>query len=356
MTWDEKKFEKGSYGEKICSKYVIQKGYIPYIPEINTSHPFDKIIASPDKKKILIAEVKTKSRRNKYPDTGIDISHFKEYSYIMRKYNLPVFLFFVDEYLEKVYGNFLSKLIQEKEVIYYYRRNEHTSENRLTLTYPFKSKNGIIYFLLTDMKIIHTIPKEIANKMRKLSTRNYGYSSPYMESIFLVNGESLPTIQESPLLNSASQSKHTLEINEDQKTPSMEQPSKKINIHDIKPGMRNICLIGKVKKIDRIHSYIKNDGSKGKVGSFQISDGESKARVTLLNEKAEKLNNLQKNFSVEIIGASAKKASNILELCINNNGYINIIEKQNSHTSLNEDLKKSSHNGSKKMGTLEGFM
>ena len=69
-----------------------EKGYVVYKPVTEGAHAFD-ILAVKDKKTVIIADVKTKARRNYFPDTGINYKHYVEYKAISEKHCLPVFLF-----------------------------------------------------------------------------------------------------------------------------------------------------------------------------------------------------------------------------------------------------------------------
>lgn len=152
--------KKGKLGEVIVRKYLESKGWIIYEPKTEDKpHAFDKL-AIKDKKHIVIAEVKTKARRTHYADTGIDIRHYDEYKLISEKHNIPVFLFFVDEYKKEVYGNKLSEL--EIECV----SGGHN--------YPLKQYD-IIYFPLDKMITIAELDEEKSVELKKLSTRNYEY-------------------------------------------------------------------------------------------------------------------------------------------------------------------------------------
>jgi len=146
---DTNMYRRGQIGEEIVDNYIINSGkFIPFAPMVeDKAHPFDRILASVDKKSLMIAEVKTIDARDYYPDTGISISNFREYLNIENKYNLEVWIFFVDSKLGKIYGNTLSKLRNETKVNY----------KGKVLEYPMKSKNftanggEIIYFPLENM-------------------------------------------------------------------------------------------------------------------------------------------------------------------------------------------------------------
>ena len=150
---------KGNIGEELVREYLESKGYIVYEPKTNGAHGFDKL-AILNKKQAIIAECKTKARRNKYPDTGIQIRHYEEYKYISDKHNLPVFIFFIDEMLGQIYGNKLEELVKPNKV----------GDKQ----YPSK-ENGIIYFPLANMKVVCGIAEKDAELLKDKSTRNYEY-------------------------------------------------------------------------------------------------------------------------------------------------------------------------------------
>lgn len=164
-TWNSKKtVQKGNIGEVIVNQWLIKNGFIPYIPMELGAHPFDRLCATRDKKTIFVAEVKAKPARIYYPDTGIDIRHYDEYSFITEKYNLDVYIFFVDEDRKEIYGNILSTLIKPRTILHLGRK----------IDYPLKYK-GIIYFPLEAMKKIADLTDQEANDLANLSGRNSIY-------------------------------------------------------------------------------------------------------------------------------------------------------------------------------------
>lgn len=111
MNWNDKpSVKKGAIGEDIVDQWLLKRGFIPYRPIADCAHPFDRLVASKNKSTIVIVEVKSKPRRNLYPDTGIDIRHYDDYSLVFEKYKIPIFLAFVDEKSQSIYGQFLSEL------------------------------------------------------------------------------------------------------------------------------------------------------------------------------------------------------------------------------------------------------
>lgn len=166
--WKDKiQVKKGFYGEKIVRNYLEDRGWIIYIPYTNGPHAFDHLCVK-DKRRIIIAEVKTKARMNKWNATGFNVKNYNEYLFIQNKYRIEIFIFFVDEYLKSIYGNKLSILKKP------YRAKDGK--------YPMIIKN-IILFSLEVMKTISKISDEDSLYLKRHSSRHYDYT-PYLFSSF----------------------------------------------------------------------------------------------------------------------------------------------------------------------------
>ena len=155
--------KKGDVGESLVDKMLREKGFVIYKPEGGQAHAFDRL-AIKDKEILMIAEVKSKAKRKFFPDTGIDFRHYNEYKKIMKKHNLEVILFFVDEEMGKIYGGKLSEI----EVI-----NNFTVNNK-DVTYPKIEKN-IIYFHIDKMKTYADLEKADVVQLEQLTTKKQAY-------------------------------------------------------------------------------------------------------------------------------------------------------------------------------------
>ncbi len=151
MNTFEDRVKTGRFGERIVDEFLKQKGWIPYRPIEGVAHPFDRLAASPDKKKLCIVEVKTKRRRKAYEDTGIDRRHFQDYMHVTVKYGVPLFLTFVDAEEGAVYGAWWHDLIKTREPSA--RARWHGCDS-----YPWEQK-GIVYFLRSSMRTLHVLPE-----------------------------------------------------------------------------------------------------------------------------------------------------------------------------------------------------
>ena len=110
--WHEKtSVKKGNIGEEYCDDYLISHGVTPYLPseKWGKAHPFDRLCAL-GKKELFIAEYKTKEARIYYPDTGFNQTNFNDYLRVKSKYDVPIWLFFVDKNAMQMYGQSLDYL------------------------------------------------------------------------------------------------------------------------------------------------------------------------------------------------------------------------------------------------------
>ena len=159
--WDDKReVKKGQIGERIIKSFLENKGYIVYTPNTAGAHAFD-FLAIKDKEKAIIAESKTYPKRKFYNDTGIDIENYEKYKIISENHNMPVFLFFIDDVKNEIYGNWLSEL--EKECY----------DGKIK--YPLKEngKTGIkIYFSLNSMRHIAFLRDDEIKEIRQFNNFN----------------------------------------------------------------------------------------------------------------------------------------------------------------------------------------
>ncbi len=164
MSWEEKiQVKKGNLGESIVRDVLEKKGYVVYKCITEKAHAFD-FLAVKDKKVFLIAEVKSKARFNRYEATGINITHFNEYKFILDNQNIDVLLFFVDEHPkeERIYCQKLSVLMEEQTVD--------------GVNYPnTEISKGKIIFSLSNMITVCKLTPEQLDELKKYSSRSYEY-------------------------------------------------------------------------------------------------------------------------------------------------------------------------------------
>lgn len=169
-SWSEKnktQLAKGDIGEAIVDEHLNKLGFSVYKPQrTDKAHPFDRIAVKTEKGKqdYRIVETKTKARRGAYPDTGFNYSQYQTYLGALKE--MPVWVFWVDELMAKIYGNRLDILSEPRWV-------PHKGK---TLKYPIIS-GGIIYFPLVAMiTIAELTPSQVA-AVKAYTKSNFRYGS-----------------------------------------------------------------------------------------------------------------------------------------------------------------------------------
>jgi replication factor A1 len=101
-------------------------------------------------------------------------------------------------------------------------------------------------------------------------------------------------------------------------------------IKDIKDGMGDLNLTGKVLEISEVRTFQKKDGSSGRVGNLLLGDSTGTIKVTLWDEKTEFLNQLEYGDTVDIINAYARENAfnQKVEIQIGNRSIIKKSEKK----------------------------
>ncbi|WP_342303698.1 OB-fold nucleic acid binding domain-containing protein [Methanolobus sp. ZRKC5] len=101
-------------------------------------------------------------------------------------------------------------------------------------------------------------------------------------------------------------------------------------IEDIKSGMGDLNIRGRILDIADIRTFNKKDGTVGKVANIMIGDETGKIRVTLWDETADLTTELQTDDSVEIINGYAKENNfnQQVEMQVGNRSTIRKIEDE----------------------------
>lgn len=103
--------DKGDYGEKLVTDYLESRGCtIIEHSSHESAHVIDLLVRGKDFFTFYV-EVKTKQRRNSYPDISVPAKQYVGYKRLQKE--RPVWLFFVDESVGWIYGQELSVLDKE---------------------------------------------------------------------------------------------------------------------------------------------------------------------------------------------------------------------------------------------------
>lgn len=186
--WHEKtSVKKGNIGEEYCDDYLISHGVTPYLPseKWGKAHPFDRL-CSIGKKELFVAEYKTKEARIYYPDTGLNQSNFNDYLRIKTKYDVAIWLFFIDKNAQQIYGHSLDYLEQYQDF------NPVSTQERISkaginytvykpeqlyqknIKYPLL-QNGIRYYPLEAMMVFANLSLDQVQRLKQFTNINRSY-------------------------------------------------------------------------------------------------------------------------------------------------------------------------------------
>jgi hypothetical protein len=154
MNWeDRKEVRKGNIGERILRELFEVDGYICYRVITDGPHLIDYFLHKEDKE-IMAAEIKTKRRRAKYPDTGVNTRNFREYERLADNHNMRIKIIFVDDHERAIYGEWFDEL---RKFAY-----EHGAQT---------------YFPLDKMEFVRKLTDAEVEELKKYTTENYDYTS-----------------------------------------------------------------------------------------------------------------------------------------------------------------------------------
>jgi replication factor A1 len=101
-------------------------------------------------------------------------------------------------------------------------------------------------------------------------------------------------------------------------------------IKDIKDGMGDLNVTGKVLEVSEVRTFQRKDGNSGRVGNLALGDETGTLRVTLWDEKTDFLNQVEYGDTVELVNAYARQNAftQKIELQIGNRSIIRKSEKK----------------------------
>jgi|TARA_R110000737_G_scaffold17151_1_gene34637 hypothetical protein len=154
MNWNDKiQVKKGDIGQEIVREILEEGGLIVYEPKTNGAHWFD-FVATRNKKEIFFIDVKTKARFNNWEAQGIDVKHYEDYMRLINQFNLPFFLFFVDD-----------------------KNGDVHVANLKELKKPIQQPNeNIIAWSIHEMLRVRQLDSETIKQLSALDSRNYKYN------------------------------------------------------------------------------------------------------------------------------------------------------------------------------------
>lgn len=158
MSFDDNN-KLGQMGEDIFVERLIKRG-IPYrfYGDRNSSHDIDLIVTINGID--YLVDVKTKRRRDKYEDTGMDYPDYLKYNRLSVELGIDVLIVFVDYFIGKI---IYQDLIILDEWDGYYPHHD----------FRYGVKKGITYFNLNNLKYFDTLTDREIQLLKSMEKSNY---------------------------------------------------------------------------------------------------------------------------------------------------------------------------------------
>jgi len=96
----------------------------------------------------------------------------------------------------------------------------------------------------------------------------------------------------------------------------LEQPAKMptMRIADLKPGMQDIDIVGRVVRINPPRDFTRRDGSTGYVCSLMLSDKTASVRLTLWDQECRLLEDISEQDTIRVIGGICRSGQRGCEI------------------------------------------
>ena len=121
------------------------------------------------------------------------------------------------------------------------------------------------------------------------------------------------------------------EVNVDQAEPDDDteidvQVQDSYSVSDLSLGLSDVNLPGKLLDTGTVRTFDRDDGSEGKVANLTVGDETGRIRITLWDERADIVEELEPGITVEIVDGYVRERDGNLELHVGNRGAVEEID------------------------------
>ncbi len=117
-----------------------------------------------------------------------------------------------------------------------------------------------------------------------------------------------------------------VEIDEDEEIDV--ELSDTYTVEDLSLGLSNVNLLGRVLDTDSVRTFDRDDGSEGKVANLTLGDSTGRVRVTLWDEMADSVDDLEAGTTVEVVDGYVRERDGDLELHVGNRGALEEVDEE----------------------------
>jgi len=99
------------------------------------------------------------------------------------------------------------------------------------------------------------------------------------------------------------------------------------NVEDLAMGLSDVTLVGTLLSTDPVRTFDRDDGSEGSVSNLVLGDQTGRVRVTLWDERAALVEDLEAGATLELVGGYVRERDGEIELHVGDRGRIEAVEE-----------------------------
>ncbi|WP_435062937.1 single-stranded DNA binding protein [Halobaculum sp. EA56] len=109
-------------------------------------------------------------------------------------------------------------------------------------------------------------------------------------------------------------------------------------VEDLTLGASDVDLLGVILDVDTVRTFDRDDGSEGKVSNMTVGDETGRVRVTMWDEMADRVEELEAGQTVEIVDGYVRERDGDLELHVGSRGAIEEVDAEVEYVPETTDI------------------
>jgi replication factor A1 len=109
-------------------------------------------------------------------------------------------------------------------------------------------------------------------------------------------------------------------------------------VESLSLGQSDVTVRGRVLGVEPVRTFERNDGSEGRVANLVLGDETGRVRVTMWDEQADTVEDVEEGVSVEVVDGYVRDREGTLELHVGSRGAITEIEEDVNYVPETTDI------------------
>ncbi|UVE51647.1 single-stranded DNA binding protein [Haloferax larsenii] len=109
-------------------------------------------------------------------------------------------------------------------------------------------------------------------------------------------------------------------------------------VEDLALGLSDVNLKGKILDVGTVRTFDRDDGSEGRVSNLSVGDATGRVRVTMWDERADLVEELDAGQSVEVVDGYVRERDGSLELHVGSRGAVEVIDEDIEYVPETTDI------------------